>query len=108
VFFLICTHYNLEFLDIFTGDLKTSFRSFFKGQRAGDRFWISLTDAGSNGSWYWDSNGSPLSFANWRAGEPNNLGVEQCAEIRANERDWNNSNCNDANKYVCEGFLPRQ
>jgi len=78
------------------------------GQRVVDNFWISLTDFGSTGSWYWDSNGGPLAFSNWRLTEPNNLGTEQCVEIRAADRDWNNINCNNLRKYVCEGFLPRQ
>jgi len=76
-------------------------------QRAGDVFWISLNDFGSTGSWNWDSNGASLTFANWRAGEPNNLGVEQCAELTATERQWNNNNCGVLRKYVCEGFQPR-
>jgi len=77
------------------------------GQRASDNFWISLNDLGSTGTWYWDSNSSPTSFSNWRAGEPNYRGEEQCVEIRAKDRDWNNSNCTELKKYVCDGFLPR-
>jgi len=78
------------------------------GQRLEDYFWISLTELGSPGVWYWDSNGAGVVFSNWRAGEPNNPGEEQCAEVRAAERDWNNNRCENLRKYVCEGFLPRK
>jgi len=80
---------------------------YLPGQRLGDGFWISLNDHGSENVWYWDSNGSPLSFSNWGNNEPDQIGSERCAQINANSRTWDNYPCGHTKKYVCEGYLPR-
>jgi len=77
------------------------------GERVEDDFWISLTDLGSAAIWYWDSTGSKVSFSNWDTDQPDNFGQEQCVQINAYSRTWDNVDCNDARKFVCEGVLPR-
>ncbi len=55
----------------------------------GRRAWIGLTDAHAEGSFAW-SNGEPVTFANWAAGEPNNEYQEDYAEInRFGLGQWN-------------------
>jgi len=80
---------------------------YFLEDRIEDDFWISLTDLGSANSWYWDSNGGPIYFSKWGDAEPNNVGSERCVLTNAYSRDWENADCDDAKKYVCEGYLPR-
>ncbi|XP_042861342.1 C-type lectin 37Da-like [Penaeus japonicus] len=38
-----------------------------------EHFWTSGTDQGEEGRFFWMSNGRPITFDNWNAGEPNNF-----------------------------------
>ena len=38
-----------------------------------EHFWTSGTDQGEEGKFFWMSNGKPVTFENWNAGEPNNF-----------------------------------
>ncbi len=64
--------------------------------------WLLATDTGSEGTWTWD--GEPMSYTNWRAGEPNNgNGVENCMLIESNNGGaWDDRNCNDLKSYICQ------
>ena len=42
--------------------------------------WIGFTDEAAEGSWNWIS-GAPVTYTNWRPGEPNNVGDEDFAAI---------------------------
>ncbi len=54
-----------------------------------ERLWIGLFDSGVN-VWTW-VNGDAVSYTNWAAGEPNNLGNEKWTVMNwRNPGDWNN------------------
>lgn len=38
-----------------------------------EHFWTSGTDQGEEGKFFWLSNGKPITYTNWNAGEPNNF-----------------------------------
>jgi hypothetical protein len=53
--------------------------------------WIGLTDLQINGVYQW-VNGDPLTYTNWLAGEPNNLGYEHYGEMNWQlPGKWNNA-----------------
>lgn len=56
------------------------------------RLWIGFNDQAVEGTWAW-SDGSPASYTNWNAGEPNNSnGVEDYAEMLGSNGRWNDLN----------------
>ncbi len=64
--------------------------------------WIGLSDTHKEGSWMW-SDGSPVTFVYWIAGEPNNLGGhENCAHINlSTHRKWNDGRCSASFPSIC-------
>lgn len=64
--------------------------------------WIGLQDKSNEGSFIW-IDGEALAYSNWNAGEPNDLGDEDCAEIRPNTNGkWNDLRCNThSRRYIC-------
>ncbi|XP_069972934.1 alpha-N-acetylgalactosamine-specific lectin-like [Penaeus vannamei] len=46
-----------------------------------EHFWTSGTDQGEEGRFFWMSNGRPITFDNWNAGEPNNFQYEENGEM---------------------------
>ncbi len=54
--------------------------------------WIGLTDEINEGTFVW-YDGTPVGFTNWRPGEPNSSGDEDCVQIFA-DGSWNDLNCN--------------
>ncbi len=54
-----------------------------------ESFWIGFTDAASEGTFTW-VNGDPVTYTNWAAGEPNNLGDEDYGQFNfSGVGDWN-------------------
>lgn len=78
-----------------------------------NRAWIGATDAAAEGAFAW-SDGAPLAFSNWRAGEPNNGNgafEEDCALVEGqNGGTWDDRPCDTDPAagvpgqyyYVCE------
>ncbi len=69
----------------------------------GSYWWHGFTDRGAEGVWVWDD-GTPVSYTNWYAGEPNNVGNEDCATINqfTPSLGWNDQTCAALNPYICE------
>ncbi|CAB3364841.1 Hypothetical predicted protein [Cloeon dipterum] len=69
-------------------------------------FWISGTDSGSEGKFYWAGTGKDVEdFTNFVDGEPNNdKGNENCLELFTHESVlyWNDNFCEDQNQFICE------
>jgi hypothetical protein len=74
--------------------------------RIGARFdvgniWIGLSDAAEEGRFRWAS-GEPVGAPPWRAGEPNNLGDEDCAEWLPSDGRANDLACHEKRASLCE------
>ncbi len=66
--------------------------------------WIGATDVEQEGVWKWND-GTPFSYKNWLAGEPNNLQGEHCAANGGT--GWIDlKNTNAQGTYVCERTAP--
>jgi hypothetical protein len=80
-------------------------------------YWIGLTDSTTEGVYEW-LDGEPFTFSNWRSGEPNNAGNEDCAEFtwtcpffgNCTADGWSDRSCSVKSAFVCEypaaGALP--
>jgi hypothetical protein len=68
----------------------------------GGGWWIGYSDSFIEGTWRWSS-GRGNGYVNWHAGEPNNQNNEDCAVLNQyTDGKWNDSNCNNAFRFVCE------
>jgi len=57
------------------------------------KFFIGGTDSGSENKWSW-TGGVKWEFENWRSGEPNGGGMENCMEMEASGMGlWNDVDC---------------
>ncbi len=76
----------------------------------GNTVWIGATDAGHDaghtapnpGDWYWlsDETQSPMTYSNWRSGEPNGVnGGEDCGTMRS-DGTWNDVGVNEGTPPV--------
>lgn len=66
--------------------------------------WLGLTDALSEGAWQTSLDDS-ASWLNWRAGEPNNSGDEDCANVWHDLSDgWNDASCSLSFSFICESW----
>lgn len=55
-------------------------------------FFLGGTDAGTEGIWRWNNN-QDWSFENWRPGQPDGGGRENCMEMNAEDGFWNDVDC---------------
>ncbi|XP_028446708.1 galactose-specific lectin nattectin-like [Perca flavescens] len=67
--------------------------------------WIGGTDAVKEGTWMW-SDGSKFDYKSWNAGEPNNLGGENCLTMNwPGANNWNDWACTNQASFVCSKNL---
>ncbi|MFO0619322.1 MAG: C-type lectin domain-containing protein [Polyangiaceae bacterium] len=63
--------------------------------------WIGATDEDHEGEFRWSS-GERLAYTGWGPGEPNNSGVENCAELIIATGRWNDVRCDAQRPPLCE------
>ncbi|XP_071941160.1 alpha-N-acetylgalactosamine-specific lectin-like [Antedon mediterranea] len=72
-------------------------------------FWLGLTDSDVEGNWTWKDSGDVATYTNWKTGQPDNSGGEDCAHQSSGDPDsgtWNDWGCEQQIYYVCE--LPQE
>ncbi|XP_049327979.1 C-type lectin domain family 17, member A [Astyanax mexicanus] len=77
---------------------------FINTLRKGQRVWIGLSDAETEGVWKW-VDGSELITGFWRPGEPNSNGDEDCGLYGYGSdpvNNWADYPCNNQEKWICE------
>lgn len=78
---------EIEFIKNLTSNLKNHL------------YWIGLNDRLKEGEFVW-SDGTPFEYDDWRYGEPNNVGNEDCARLSRDK--WNDQPCRLNYHYICE------
>ncbi|CAJ0967143.1 unnamed protein product [Ranitomeya imitator] len=61
---------------------------------------LGITDIQTEGTFRY-SDGKSITYTNWKAGEPNQRGEEDCAEMLPNGQ-WNDGACNQKRLNICE------
>jgi hypothetical protein len=70
-------------------------------------YWIGYNDIDSEGNFEW-TDGETVTYSNWRSGEPNDSGGEDCTQVEAGSV-WNDMPCtHTATAYVCQAEATAQ
>jgi lectin-like protein len=65
--------------------------------------WIGLNDLETEGEMRWDGGGELGSFSHWAPQQPDDFdGTEDCVELLADGRGYNDRPCSDLRAYLCE------
>ena len=64
--------------------------------------YIDGNDVNSEGTFVSSVSGTGLSYTNWRDGEPNNSGDEDCIYMQSTDGLWNDYLCTSTLPAVCE------
>ena len=70
------------------------------GVSEGDALWIGYNDIDSEGNFTWIDGSGEGNYTNWKTGEPNNQGTEDCAQMFGSGL-WNDRGCDYTRKIVC-------
>ncbi|XP_071454358.1 C-type lectin 37Db isoform X1 [Hetaerina americana] len=106
-----CRYHGMHLASIESQEESDKLEKHIKDYGLGlEHFWTSGTDQGEEGVFFWLSNGRPVTYTNWNAGEPNNFRYENGEEEHCLElwnRDgkglkWNDTPCSFETFFVCE------
>jgi len=106
-----CRFHGMHLASINTAEEQRDLQEHIQAYGMGhEHFWTSGTDQGEEGKFFWMSNGKPVTFENWNAGEPNNFVYEDGEEEHCLEmwdRDgkglkWNDTPCSFSTFFICE------
>jgi len=65
--------------------------------------WLGGSDVMVEMTWAWVTGESMAGYANWRTGEPNDVGGEDCMIMELdNGGTWDDRGCGDLYGYICE------
>ena len=66
-------------------------------------YFIDGTDEAEEGVWVSTTTGEVLSYLNWRPGEPNNVGEEDCIIFALQDGTWLDASCpNRLSRPLCQ------
>ncbi|XP_033102554.1 alpha-N-acetylgalactosamine-specific lectin-like [Anneissia japonica] len=68
-------------------------------------YWIGLSDIAEEGTYVWSDSDTVASYTNWKQGEPNNAGNEDCGHVTKSNDEillWNDTECYHTLSFVCE------
>ncbi len=81
------------------------------------KWWMGYNDLDEEGTWVWED-GSSITYSNWHAGEPNNVGGspgdgynegEDCGQFnRWDDLTWNDEPCDLQFNFICEAAAPKE
>ena len=94
-----CTSMSYELITIDDGEENTWARQTANLYNP-SRYWIGLNDLENEGTFVWPDGSTPT-YTNWRNGEPNNAGNEDCTEVYG-DGGWNDLPCTRIYPYICE------
>jgi hypothetical protein len=99
-----CGALGAELVQIDSDVENTLVASITPGISALPDFWIGANDRITEGTFVWAGTLSPLTFTRWRAGEPNNVGDEDCAVMESDTLTytWDDRQCTAVQPYICE------
>ncbi|XP_076824515.1 macrophage mannose receptor 1-like [Clavelina lepadiformis] len=64
--------------------------------------WLGMSDISIEGNWEW-SDGAPLTYLNWREGQPNSYGGnEDCGAIITRNGLWGDTPCSRHLSFICK------
>ncbi|XP_039270051.2 macrophage mannose receptor 1-like [Styela clava] len=105
-----CTSQNADLVSIHSSVEEVEIAKLVQdyGVNSYTDFWIGLNSISNNAGYSW-SDGSPVSYTNWRAGEPSDHnGRENCVESQMLEySQWNDINCDALRNWICKIGLHR-
>ena len=66
--------------------------------------WIGIDDRLQEGQFTYASNGEPVTYTNWKNGNPDNAdGDENCVKYgKGLDFTWNDVKCSEKNPVICE------
>lgn len=100
-----CEHQNMDLVTV-SSESENDWLDVTADSYSRNKWWIGLTDSSSEGSWEWNDQ-SDVVYENWAAGEPNNLGNEDCAQLNRYENgQWNDESCKKVYRFICEESSP--
>ncbi len=68
-----------------------------------DDVWLGGSDRIAEMTWVWVTGESMLGYEHWRAGEPNDVGGEDCMIMELDtDGTWDDRSCDDLYGYFCE------
>jgi len=106
-----CRYHGLHLASINAEEEQTLLEEHINNIGMGEEhFWTSGADQAEEGSFFWMSNGKPITYANWNSGEPNNFRYdngeeEHCLELWDRDGDglrWNDTPCSFETYFICE------
>ena len=95
-----CNNIGGDIVNISSSQENSNVRQFALDQGL-DNYWIGLNDIANEGTWV-NEDGSNPTYLYWESGEPNNVGNEDCAEVRVSGGFWNDVTCSTRADSICE------
>ena len=64
--------------------------------------WLGIQYSSSKGQFVYESNGRSIVWKNWKTGQPDADGRQNCVALQTIDNKWVDLNCNERHVFICE------
>ena len=98
----VCTLLGGYMAEVRTEEQNRYIEGILYERASGNNVWLGATDQVTEGSWYWATSDTTLSFSYWGDGQPGSGRGGNCLMFSDHDKHWADGDCGVKLPFICQ------